>query len=136
VTLPVDNAVHVLTLSGMNATLLYSVDSLPSILTTVVIGDTAMECSIGCAIRTVGHFTGNADHYTVVAVVPVGGDDEGGCEEVFARFNIGDRAGLRCRSMSVGDVVVFGSGAAFVCKGCGWERVSLSNTFKVLHLAA
>lgn len=107
----------------MNATIIYSKSSLPETSTTVVIGDKTMSCSLGCAVHTVGHYTGDPAHYEFVATVPTKGDDERACEVLFEQFNIGDRAGLRCRSMSVGDVIAFSSGRTFVVQGCGWLEV-------------
>jgi hypothetical protein len=45
---------------------------------------------------------------------------------LFERFNIGDRAGLPVRSMSVGDIILFGCGQALVCKPVGWEALDSS----------
>lgn len=41
--------------------------------------------------------------------------------ELFEQFNIGDHGGTRCRSMSVGDIVVIDD-RRYVCKPIGWER--------------
>lgn len=45
-----------------------------------------------------------------------------GAEEVFIKFNIGDRGGLKCRSMSVGDVVKI-CDKYFLCDSVGWVEV-------------
>jgi hypothetical protein len=40
---------------------------------------------------------------------------------LFEQFNIGDRCGLRIRSMSVGDQVTIGD-VTYLCKPVGWDR--------------
>lgn len=45
-------------------------------------------------------------------------------ESIFEQFNIGDRAGLRIRSLSVGDVVCLPSGL-YKCESMGWQKLSL-----------
>ena len=65
--------------------------------------------------------------YKVVATVETDGDTERDCGELFERFNIGDHGGARCRSMSVGDIIVFGSGRAFCVQGCGWRELKNSD---------
>lgn len=65
--------------------------------------------------------------YTLVATLEVEETEPVAVlESLFERFNIGDRAGLRVRSMSVRDVVeIFG--IRYECKGAGWERVEFSS---------
>lgn len=43
-------------------------------------------------------------------------------DELFERFNIGDRGGKHVRSMSVGDLVIFEDGRAVVCAPVGWKE--------------
>lgn len=47
--------------------------------------------------------------------------------EVFAEFNIGDRFGLSCRSMMMGDVVEI-DGHQFICMPAGWNHVDRERT--------
>jgi hypothetical protein len=73
---------------------------------------------------SLGHFV-SPDIYRVIVELNCS-DERDGCEELFERFNIGDRAGLRCRSMSVGDVVLrvdeHGKPvAAWICAPVGFE---------------
>ena len=82
-----------------------------------------MDCSVECAICTCGKFTDDAAHYAVVAVVDTDADTDADCEGLFERFNIGDHAGLRVRSLSVGDVVAFESGRCFVCLLAGFGEI-------------
>lgn len=39
----------------------------------------------------------------------------------FNRVEVGDMAGLRIRSMCVGDALLLDDGTLIVCKGIGWE---------------
>lgn len=46
------------------------------------------------------------------------------CETLFERFNIGDRGGLRVRSMCVGDVIVIeGQPGLFFCDIAGFKPI-------------
>jgi len=45
-------------------------------------------------------------------------------ENLFEQFNIGDFGGRPVRSMSVGDLVVFGDGSGVLCTSVGWVGVS------------
>ncbi|HET6416715.1 MAG TPA: hypothetical protein VMW52_04655 [Phycisphaerae bacterium] len=71
--------------------------------------------------------------YDVTARIDVGdiGTSPADCisaaDALFERFNIGDRAGLSVRSMSVGDVVAFdGRAIAMLCCKVGWRAVPAS----------
>jgi hypothetical protein len=47
-------------------------------------------------------------------------------EALFEKFNVGDRGGLKIRSMSVGDMVLLKDGensAKFICKSFGWKNL-------------
>lgn len=62
--------------------------------------------------------------YTLVATLEVkDADPMEALELLFKQFNVGDRAGLRIRSMSVRDVVEL-DGVCYECKGAGWEKVA------------
>jgi len=112
----------------MQATIIYAA-SLPTTTTKVSIGGKESKCSVACAIKTVGEFYDDPGLYEVVAVVDTPADTEADCEALFERFNVGDRAGLRIRSFSVGDVVAFESGRTFVCRGCGFKEVAPAPSF-------
>jgi len=45
-----------------------------------------------------------------------------GPDDLFEKFNVGDREGLRIRSMSVGDIVEIGD-RRFICKSAGWAEI-------------
>ena len=44
-------------------------------------------------------------------------------ERLFERFNIGDHGGLRIRSLSVGDLLVFDGGPTLLCAPAGWDEI-------------
>jgi len=76
-------------------------------------------------IRSVGGVRPDRpDLYEVVTTVELDADtEEQAAGKLFEQFNIGDRAGCRCRSMSVGDVIKFDTGKSLVVKGVGWGEV-------------
>lgn len=52
-------------------------------------------------------------------------EDPVALEDAFRRFNIGDRCGLKCRSLSVGDLVQVNDddgSRLYRCQNVGWER--------------
>lgn len=51
-------------------------------------------------------------------------------EALFHEFNVGERRGLRCRSMSVGDLVVFSDGSFALCEMAGFSISRLPRTFE------
>ena len=65
-------------------------------------------------------------YYKTVAKVEVSDQDPFPVvlESLFEQFNIGDRAGLRIRSLSVGDVVCLTSGL-YRCEPVGWQKLSV-----------
>jgi hypothetical protein len=74
---------------------------------------------------TCGEYVGDAHpevYETVYETTGDGDDPEAICNHLFEQFNIGDRGGLRVRSMSVGDVVEVGD-RRFICKGIGWAEI-------------
>jgi len=59
--------------------------------------------------------------YTLVATLGVEeAEPVAVLEDLFEQFNVGDRGGLRVRSMSVRDVVEL-NGVRYECKPAGWE---------------
>lgn len=86
--------------------------------------------STAVAICTCGVFrSDDPSLYEVAAEVETDSDTEADCGSLFERFNIGDHGGERIRSMSVGDVIVFGSDRTFVVQGMGWKEVDNGPAF-------
>jgi len=61
------------------------------------------------------------DQYHMIYACTMEGEPGHILSQLWERFNIGDRGGLRVRSMSVGDVVEI-DGQRHVCKPAGWEK--------------
>ena len=73
---------------------------------------------------SMGEVINNPALYEVIGVYEVDEEThEAVCERLFERFNIGDHGGKNVRSMSVGDIVLFPEGQAFLCAGCGWKKL-------------
>jgi hypothetical protein len=119
----------------MKATILYSKGFLPEndAAHTVEIGGQVFEgVSTNCFVKVHGGFTADPTNYELVARATTGSDTAKDADTLFAALNgygeaeiEPDRDGASLRSMSVGDVVVFDSGRAFVCQGIGWAEVQL-----------
>lgn len=122
----------------MKATILYSKSNLSEndASHTIMVGGRVFEgVSTLCAIKVHGKFTAKPAHYEYVARAETSGDTAKDADALWATLNgYGDacveldRQGA-VRSMSVGDVVIFESGRAFVCQGCGWEETRVGRSF-------
>ena len=65
------------------------------------------------------------NHYHTVATVelPDSMESEGALSHLFTQFNIGDKAGMHVRCMSVGDKVRLEGRGVWICKPIGWECI-------------
>jgi hypothetical protein len=81
------------------------------------------------------------EHEQWFAVETVAAEKAVALEEIFRRFNVvtgdpetEDAVRLKCRSMSVGDMVVFEDGTRYLCAPCGWNEIDAGRMDEILAI--
>jgi hypothetical protein len=80
-------------------------------------------------------------HERIFAVETKATDKAEALEELFRRFNVvtgdpetEDAVRLKCRSMSVGDIVVLEDGTRWLCASIGWQEIDSQRMDEIMRI--